>query len=384
MANTLTEVTPKLLAQGLMALRENAIMARLVNRAYESMAGQKGSTIDVPIPSAITSVAVSPSNTPPSTADIAPTSVAIPMDQWYEAPFYLTDKDLLTCMEGTIPMQASEAIKSLANRIDSYILGLYTGVYGWQGTAGTTPFGSGVLTADATGVRKILNKQLAPLTDRRIILDPDAEAAALELAAFRDMSQSGTDITIVSGNIGRKFGMDWFMDQNVPTHTAGTISNGTAQKAKINDADFEAGATQVAIDDTSLTGTVVVGDVFTVAGDTQTYTVTEAATAASNAIAALKFSPAAKVAWADDAVVTFKGSHVVNLAFHRDAFAFATRPLEANAEGLGAIIRSAVDPVSGLTLRLEITREHKRTRFSYDILYGGKLVRPELASRLAG
>ena len=75
MPNSLAEVTPKLLAQGLLALRENSIMPRLVNGDYDSMAAQKGATIDVPVPSAIAAQAVSPGNTPPATADVAPTSV---------------------------------------------------------------------------------------------------------------------------------------------------------------------------------------------------------------------------------------------------------------------------------------------------------------------
>jgi hypothetical protein len=38
------------------------------------------------------------------------------------APFYLTDRDLMEVMAGTIPMQASEAIKSLGNVVDEFIL----------------------------------------------------------------------------------------------------------------------------------------------------------------------------------------------------------------------------------------------------------------------
>jgi hypothetical protein len=53
-------------------------------------------------------------------------------------------------------------------------------------------------------------------------------------------------------------------------------------------------------------------------------------------------------------------------------------------DGLGNYIKSAVDPVSGMALRLEVTREHKRTRYSFDVLYGVTTVRKELACRLLG
>lgn len=376
MTQDLSALTPKLLAQGLLALRSNCIMPRLVNRDYDTMAAMHGASVDVPIPAAVAVQDVAPGPTPPATADITPTSVSIPLDQWKEAPFYLTDKDMLQAMQGVIPMQASEAISALASTVDTYILGLYKGVYGYVGTAGTTPFSVNATdvnntTANAADLARVLNEQLAPKNDRRVVLNPAAEAKALGLPAFTNVSFSGSMYGIQEGELNRKLGFDWFMDQNVLTHTN---TGGTG--FLVNTASAAVGQTTLIVD----TGSVapLAGDIFTVAGDSQTYVITAATTTL------FTFQPALKKAPADDALITFKATHVVNLAFQRNAIAFATRPLEDTNMGLGGITQSAVDPVSGLALRLEITREHKRTRFSYDILYGGKLVRPQLAARLAG
>jgi len=374
MANTLAEVIPQILAQGLMALRENVVMPALVNSDYSEEAKEKGNSVDVPIPSAIAAQDVSPAATPPVTADIAPTTVSVPLDQWKEAPFYLSDKDLKEAVNGVIPMQASEAVKSIANAVNAHIMAQYKGIYGFYGTPGTTPFGSG--TTDATQVRKILNQQLAPLQDRRLVFDTEAEANALDLRAFQDMSFSGDAAAIRDGKINRKLGFDWFMDQDIPVHTAGGATG-----YLVNDAAVVTGVKSVSVDTGA--GVPVTGDIFTVAGDSQTYTIT--GVTGAGPITAMTFEPAIQVAWADNAAITFKDSHTVNLAFHRDAFAFASRPLlDLQSQGLGSIIQSATDPVSGLTMRLELTREHKRYRWSFDMLYGAALARRELAARLAG
>ncbi|MFT6557716.1 MAG: hypothetical protein ACJAYR_001580, partial [Sneathiella sp.] len=54
MSNDVSAVMPKILARGLMSLREQAIMPRLVNGNYSSYAAEKGDTIDVPIPADLT------------------------------------------------------------------------------------------------------------------------------------------------------------------------------------------------------------------------------------------------------------------------------------------------------------------------------------------
>tara|TARA_B100000949_G_scaffold4534_2_gene3927 strand:+ start:2547 stop:3554 length:1008 start_codon:yes stop_codon:yes gene_type:complete len=335
------------------------------------MAGERGSTIDVPIPSSITAVAVSPAITPPANADSAPTKVSIALDQWYEAPFYLTDKERMEVMDGTIPMQASEAIRALANNVDSYIWGKYATVYGYAGVAGTTPFASNL--SEFTNARKVLATQLAPMEPRFVVLDPDAEANAINLRAFQDASYGGGDGVIANGQIGRKLGSIWAMSQNVPTHT--TTAAGTIV---VNDASTAVGDSTITWDGG---GTAPAsGDLFTIAGSTTTYAVS------SSTATVITMFPTLQAVAADNAALTFKATHVVNLAFHRDAFAFATRPLAANDEDrrLGSLVESAFDPESGLTLRLEVTRQHKQTRYSFDILYGAQLVRRELACRIAG
>lgn len=373
MSNDLSPLIPKLLAQGQLALRQYAIMPRLVNRGVEEQAGQKGSTITIPISSAIDAQDVVPDNVSPATADVAPTEVTLTLDQWKEAPFYLTDKDFLEVDRGVIPMQASEAIKSLANTVDKYILGFYKKVYGFAGTPGTTPLATDL--SEYLASRKVANNQLAPLDPRFMVINGDTEANALGLRAFQDASFTGNIDGIVNGQINNKVGARWLLDQNLDSvaHVAGTGSGYLINHG----GGYAAGVDSVVVDTGS--GTILEGDIVTFAGHSQTYTVKTALSGN-----AFTFSPALKSAVADNAAVTVKGNHALNLLFHRDAFAFASRPFQSSDPmNLGKFM-AQVDPVSGLALRLEVTREHKRTRFSYDILYGGACPRPELAVRMVG
>ena len=193
------------------------------------------------------------------------------------------------------------------------------------------------------------------------------------------MSKSGDARPIIDGTIGRKYGFDWAMDQQVPTFEASVMTEGALT---VNGAN-EAGAQVVSLAKATNAAGLKEGDILTIAGDTQTYVVTEAVSLAVGNTAVKIYPGLARPTTGSEAV-TVSGSHVMNLAFHRDAIAFATRPLMDSANGLGNLIQSAVDPVSGLSLRLEVSREHKRTRFSYDILYGADVVRRELGCRIAG
>ena len=381
MANTVTNIIPKIVARGLLALREMARMPSLVNRDIEDEARRFGQTVDVPLSSAITATNVAPGPTPPANVDTTISTVPVPLDQWKESPFYLTDKEMreIDASANFIPMQTSEAVRALANAMDSYILSLYTGVYNAVGAAATTPFASN--TQVARDARKKLNAGLALTNARHMVLDVDAEANASDLALFKQADQSGGQEGIREGEIGRKLGYDWWLDQNIPTHTAGTFT-GTI----VTSGAAAVGATSI----TLATGAseaiaALVGDIIVFAGDTQQYVLTAALTVGASSTGAAAIDPPLKVAQSGGEAVTAPiATHVVNLAFQRDAFAFASRPLLDTDVTGGNLIQSISDPLTGVTLRLEVSRQHKQTKWSFDILYGAALIRPELASRVMG
>ncbi|MGC6453389.1 MAG: hypothetical protein ACON31_05735 [Candidatus Puniceispirillaceae bacterium] len=76
----------------------------------------------------------------------------------------------------------------------------------------------------------------------------------------------------------------------------------------------------------------------------------------------------------------------VGVAMHRDAVALAMRPLSAAGleGGANGQTMSVSDPETGLSLRLEVTRQYKQTMWEFDILWGVKLVRPELVVAIHG
>lgn len=408
--NDLTNIMPKILARGLLSLRKLCIMPRIVNSDYSNEAAMKGTTIDIPVPTAVATIDVTPSNTLITPEGCTPALVQVSLNNWKQnKAIYLTDKELceIDQNEHFLPMQMQEAIKALAGDVNASIFAKYKGtlrgVYGYTGTAGTTPFGSGVGVVSATNARKILNQQLCPKTDRRGVLNFDAEANALALSEFGDAEKTMDPNIKMEGEIGRKYGVDWFADDDVPSHTAGTIDDGgtpNGRHAHINNGGgYAVGIDTINIDKdsgTALTGTIVLGDIVSFAGHAQTYCVIANAnsgnysagayTASSNAIAGLKIYPALVAAVADNEIMTVKATHVVNLVFHRDAFAFATRPLldVTSKLNLGTQILSMQDPISGLVLRLEVSRQHKQIVWEFDILWGCELVRPELVMRIAG
>jgi hypothetical protein len=378
-ANNLDEVMPKILAQGMKCLRQNAIMSRLVTRDYQGEAAQKGDVINIPLSSALTVADVSPSVAYVTGEDAVPTKVQVTLDFWKKSGFYMTDKDLKEAMDGHVMRQAEEAVKALSNAVDSFILGKHVGIYGAAGTAGSTPF-NGSLT-DAKNARVKLNKQLAPSDGLVGVLNPDAEGNLGIVPEVLRADERGDNQGIIKGVVGEKLGFRWYMDQNVTTYTPGSawVTGYTVSSISV-----AAGDTTLNITNTTAAGSIKIGDIFTLGGSSQQYVVTVTATFSATVPMAISFKPALVSAHSAAVALTVIGTaYVANLAFHRDAFAWASRPL-GDISGLGNAVQSVADPISGIALRLEVSRQNKQTMFEYDILGGANLIRRELACKILG
>ena len=381
MANNLSALMGVILARGLMVLRSKCVMPRLVLSDFSTEMAQKGDAINFPLPGSRTVYDV----TPGATSGVAEASneqkVSLLLNHWKGANFALSDKEAgeINGSQSFIPRRVQEAFEALAQYINATVFAEYKGVYGFAGAPGTAPFGAD--SSELLGANKILAYANAPSENRRCVLDPIAEANALALPQFYNANQSASDSVPLQGQIGRRLGYDFFTDPQVPLHTAGTAAGFVVAQA-----NHAIGDLQVIIG--TGTGVFNVGDVFTVAGDGQTYTVTD------HTATTLSYAPAAKTAFANTAAITPKGDHRVNLAFHRDSIAMAFRApgqalkellAEQGAQG-GEVLASLtlVDEMTGVPVRLEMIRQYKQIFFEADVLFGTKVIRPELACRLAG
>lgn len=398
MANTLTAIINEVLVRGLGVLRSRTVMPALVSREQGGILSpaQKGQTVQVPIYQDVTVNDVSASSTPLSPSNSVPTYANITLDQWKEGNFHLTDKEMneVFDMPDFLGKKTDKVANAMARKVNEYLLafsddapatGKPGGVYNAVGTAGTTPFSSDATILNTAAA--LLNYWDAPLEERYGVLDFQAAANLKNLQMLRDASQKGDVSTIRDGVIGRVFGVDFYEDGQVPLLTAASTDAKTATLKKASSTSNLL-LVQAGTDATAVFGA---GTILKIAGNFQTFMVVSTVSVSSNTTGALTVVPAITASLltvASGAALTAHGTQRLNLMFQRGAFAFAQRPLgNANSlAGFGAQIamQELTDPVTGISMRLEILRQTKQYMWQFDILYGGQLIRPELACRLMG
>lgn len=377
MANVLGDYNPTRYAQeALEQLNKVLGMAFHVHRGYDPAPSEKGDTIKIRRPGIFTAASM-----PISTAhSITPETLSMQLGTWEGVAFAVTDKDLAFTTEQIVTEHLSPAAVAIADSIDQDLTGLYTGVGNFVNQTGTT-----AAIVDLTNLKKTMFDLKVPRQGSRALMVGGQVEADLSALAVFHAADSGVDGASLQrdGYLGRKFGFDIFANQNVATHVTGTVVSGADQAGEVAGVNA-VGATSIIIDTFASAETFKAGDSFTIAGDTQKYSITtDVALVTSSATVVI--SPALKVATAGAEVVTVRvqAKLTENMAFAPGAFALGMAPLSDLGNAAGADIGVAEDPITNITLRSRRWYEGKEAAvyWGLDALWGVKVIEPNLAVR---
>lgn len=412
MANTL--ITPSMIAkEALMQLENNLVFANRVHREYvKEFKGGQGSTVAIRRPVKF--------NTSTGATlvkqDVEEKSTNIVVDQRRHVGWEFSSQDLTLKIGEYSERYIQPAMLTLANTVDLSIAALYRSVWNAVGTPGTTPNSFAAASAPAQRM-----DEMSVRTDNRTLAVNPAAAYAiagsqLTLNSVGDVSKTAYEMA----HVGRIATLDMLSSQNVLTHTVGPLGgtplvNGAGQGVTYANATGNNWSQTLVTDGWTAAASLRVraGDVFTIAGvyavnpvpnDSgsktvmpylQQFTVLADTNSDASGNATLTISPpiittgpqqTCSAAPADNAAITVLGTastaYPQNMAFHKNAFALVTVPLQMPD---GASFKAS-ENYKGLSIRVikdyDINSDAEIIRL--DILYGVKAIYPDLAVRLFG
>ena len=362
-------LTPDIIArEALMVLRNNAVMSNLVYRDYSSeFVGAVGDTITVRKPAKFDAKEYKGSiEVQNATED----GVPITMDKHLDVSFSVTSKDLTLEIEDFSKQLLVPAMQAFADKIDKYLLDLQADVANRKIATGK------VWQNEIVDTRKYLTENAVPLTDRRFVFGAEREADFLKTDLFISADKVGdTGTALREASLGRKFGLEFYTDQNVEEKSM--VSNLNTKESITTKAQGNPKDTTLTIGATTLTGTLKKGTVLEIAGNN--YTVASDVEAGSNQIVVPLVKPLDKVV-KNSTAVKIIDTYTPSIMFHKNAFALVTRPL-ALPQGAA---KSAIVNYDGFGLRVVqgYDLNTKTDTISIDMLCGVKTLDSNLAAVL--
>lgn len=407
-----TTLTADVIAkEAVMILENNMVMGNLVYRGYEEDFSKKingynvGEVISVRRPADFT---VRTSATA-AAQDVTEGKITLTVDKRRGVDFKFTSEDLTLQIDKLSERVIKPAMIQLANKVDVDLMDLYKKVANHV----TIPSGGMDSFADFSLAPKQMDQFGIPQDDRYAVLNPTDHWALLgsQTALYMQDVAKGAYRNAKIGTIG---GVETFMDQNAPWHTAGdrtgtdlvdqALVDGTHTWATYKDAT----TVTFHIDGFAASGsTIKEGDTFTVSDVYEVNPVSKATTgvlkkfvcrsdfAASGSEGDVSIWPPIILSGAhqnaylssgteiNDNTVTYQGvastAYQQNLFFHKNAFALAMVPL-VSPPGATDVGRQSYKGVSVRVIPVYdgITDE---SMWRLDVLYGTQCIDPRLAVR---
>lgn len=400
MANTL--LTPTAVTrEALRILHQKLNFVGNINRQYDSAYANEGAKIGDSLKIRLPNQYTVRTGATLSTQDTTETSTTLQVATQKGVDVNFTSAELTLDLDDFSERIIEPAMAVLAANIESDAFAMYKDVYNEVSDVGAT-----ITLADVLNGAKLLTDNLAPSSDRCLILNTQDNVDLVNALSglFNDPAKISENYR--EGMVANQFVGYASVYENtlLPIHTTGT-DDGTGDYLT-NDATAQTGATLTV--DTGA-GTFKQGDIVTVAGVNRVHPETKADTGALQrfvitadagaSATSLAISPSisastgsqnvtngaanngaiSKLESDGTTVIAASADYNISLGFHKDAFAFATADLEM-PNGVDFSAREVMD---GISMRIVRDYDINNDKFPcrIDVLYGYKAIRPELAVR---
>jgi hypothetical protein len=401
MANSLLTID-MITRKALQVLENNLVITRNVNRQYDDSFANTGAKIGSTLRIRLPDRALVTDGAALQVQDDNEQHTTLTVDTQKHIGVNFTTAEMAMSLDDFSDRVLQPRMSQLAASIDADVASSYLQIFNTVGTVGTAPATSLVLLQ----AQQKLNESAAPMGSRYATVNPAANAGLVEgMKGFFNPTDTIAK-QFKSGMMGTGvLGYDEInMSQSIRQFTTGTRTGAHTVTTTV----ATQGQATIAI---TGTGSQIInaGDVFTVAGvnavnpqtrestgSLQQFVVLATNTAAGGAYTAVSVSPAMYTAGnalatidafpVSGAVVTFVGaaSTVIpqNLIYHKDAITFATADLLL-PQGVDMASRAVYNGISMRVVRqYDINNDRMPCRI--DVLYGYKVIRPQLATRLVG
>jgi len=393
MANSL--LTPTAVTrEALRILHQKLNFVGNIERQYDSSFAKEGAKIGDSLKIRLPNQYTVRTGATLSTQDTTESSTTLQVSTQKGVDLNFTSADLTMDMDDFSKRVLDPAMSVLAANIEADALNMYKDVYNVVDNDTNAITFKNILQ----GRQKLVDGLAPQDNNRHILLSTDHSVTLVD--ALKGLFQDSGAIKkqYKEGMMGRTGGFDFYENTLLTNHTTGTAAKTTGYLVN--------GASQTGASLTVDTGstTFLEGDVITIAGVNRVHPETKAdtgvlqqfvVTADSGASAtSLSISPSIVTSGAaqnvsgspaDNAAVVKVGAGANELlngtmAFHKEAFAFATADL-IMPSGVDFAAREVYD---GISMRIVRDYDINNDKFPcrIDVLYGYKTLRPEFAARI--
>lgn len=200
--------------EALRTLSSNMVFGSLVNRDFSSYVASYGDVVNTSRPADFSGKRKTKTDNV-SVQDAVSPNIPVPLDQHVHVSFQIADEDLSKALPDLVDRYLEPAAREMAETVDRILAGqvcrLATHEVGRLGEMAASNAKEFILAADTK-----MKQNRAPIAGRNLVLGPVAEGAALaaEIVTRADQRGDGGE-ALENARVGRIFGFDTYMDQNM-------------------------------------------------------------------------------------------------------------------------------------------------------------------------